>query len=129
MRFALIFKNAKPDPMEKGWEEQHTEESVVTEADALAYGRKAVDTFNANVKAGERSRVLVGAVIMFADFLPHEWEKQNVATKCEKSGVCYDDVRCRHCGATGRRYGAGNFPVSRDAKFSAKRYEKCTRKG
>lgn len=43
----------------------------------------------------------------------HDWGKSSLVT--EKGG--YDKMKCKNCGATGRRYGTGTNGVVPDAKF------------
>lgn len=43
----------------------------------------------------------------------HEWGKSSLVT--EKGG--YDKMKCKNCGATGKRYGMGQNGTVADAKF------------
>ena len=54
----------------------------------------------------------------------HEWEKTNLVTISDRSGI-YDKMRCVRCRVTGKRFGLGQFGVKLDRKFLSAKYEHC----
>lgn len=71
-------------------------------------------TFNSSLRPGELPRRLLSVRIRKIEepIYQHEWEKASLVT--EKGG--YDRMKCKHCLATGKRYGLGPYTVI-DAKF------------
>jgi hypothetical protein len=74
-----------------------------------------LDSFNATLKPKELPRRLVkilsfSFVPVASKPVPHIWDKASLVT--EKGG--YDRMRCRACGAKGKRYGLGQHGVTLD---------------
>lgn len=65
--------------------------------------------FNDTLRPGEKPRRLVRIVATEATapkpfVTEHRWEKQNLVTISDRNGL-YDKMKCKICGATGKRYG------------------------
>lgn len=97
-----------------GWEETHDFDS----GDATEVIRTIIERFNATLRPHERARRLVRIVSIEgkprAARLEHQWEKQNLVTISER-GRMFDRMKCRRCGAMGKRFGLGD--VTLDPKF------------
>jgi len=90
------------------------------------WSRSIVKWFNeteANPKAIPRryvgSRIIDEAVTGAA----HDWEKTNLVTISDKSGI-YDTQKCRVCGVTGKRYGFGDICLDQKYKRN-KAFHRC----
>jgi hypothetical protein len=104
----------RDDPDSAGWEEDHLHDG---DGDAEEIIRRLMDNFNATLRPGERARRLVK--ILSFSFVPqapkptpHIWDKASLVT--ERGG--YDRMRCKACGATGKRYGLGQHGVTLDKR-------------
>jgi hypothetical protein len=101
-------------PDEDGWEEDYPHDG---DGDAEEIIRRLIENFNATLRPREKPRRLVK--ILSFSFVPvtpkptpHIWGKASLVT--EKGG--YDRMKCRACGATGKRYGLGQHGVTLDKR-------------
>jgi len=84
-----------------------------------------VNRYNATLRPYEIPRVLLCSEVI-GESTKHEWEKTNLVTIMNKSGVgSYDTMRCIKCGITGKRHGLGQRGVERDIQYSGDRYKEC----
>lgn len=105
----------------EGWQEDYETDSVATPTEIIV---DLIAKFNATLRPKEKPRHLVQ--ILSVEKSPpkpigHIWDKASLVT--ERGG--YDRMRCRACGATGKRYGLGQGGVTIDkrAKKSCPGYD------
>jgi len=79
-----------------------------TEAECIQWAVDVIARFN-SADPKDRHRKLI-AVSVASATVEHVWEKTSLVT--ERGG--YDRMRCRLCGATGKRYGLGQNGVAVD---------------
>src|SRR3954467_5743738 len=97
---------------EDGWHEFHESDEQGTPEEIIG---RLLDRFNATLRPGELPRRLVkiaGCEKSAPKPMPHIWDKASLVT--ERGG--YDRMRCRACGATGKRYGLGQHGVTLDKR-------------
>lgn len=94
-------------PDEDGWQEYHESDAAGTPEEII---HRLLDNFNATLRRGELPRRLVKIVGVEKSPQKHIWGKASLVT--EQGG--YDRMRCRACGATGKRYGLGQDGVKLD---------------
>jgi hypothetical protein len=101
-------------------------ETYNCDIDPWEFANNTIAYFNATLRSGERKREIVNVVVIDEkpSELKHDWEKQNGVTLM-RGGFSYDIYKCKHCGVTGKRYGLA-AGITRDSKFKAKKYLKCT---
>jgi hypothetical protein len=111
---AIIADDRKPE----GWEEEHD----LPDGWPSVEVQRLIDRFNATLRAHEIPRRLV-RIVSQEPSKPkpreHKWEKTSLVT--ERGG--YDRMRCERCGATGKRYGLGQFGVKIDPRQPAHCFE------
>jgi hypothetical protein len=88
------------------WTEECDERRVESINDALDYGRKLIDDYNAGLRCKEKARKFISAQMTGEQSEKHEWEKSNLVT-IVKGGSNYDTGKCKVCGITSKRYGLG----------------------
>lgn len=107
---------------ETGWVEDYQRPE---DEDHEAWGRWLIDRFNSTLRPGERPRELMSAKSAGkATGTQHNWEKTNLMTRMG-FGSTFDEMKCRVCGVTGRRYGVGEGGVQLDSEYRAKAYQFC----
>lgn len=119
MKFQIEVTSARGE-----WWETYDEASVTTDADAVAFGTRTVAYFNDTLRPHEDPRTFTGKVRILGPGKggSHDWEKRNLMTLSDHRGL-FDNVQCRSCGVTARRYGLGH--IKRSAQYRAKKYDFC----
>lgn len=117
----IVAHDREPD----GWEETHETDKGGTAEERAA---RVIAFFNDTLRPGELPRRLIKVVN--AEDTPlkpvvnsHHWEKQNLVTVIDRLGS-YDVMKCKACGATGKRFGLA-LTVSIDAKFKKPKFDPC----
>lgn len=113
MRITFIVADDRPGD---GWTEDYETDKAGAPEEIIG---ALLENFNNTLRPGERARHLVRIVSAEATapkpfVMLHRWEKQNLVTIIDKHGV-YDKMKCRICGAMGKRHGVGE--VTPDKKF------------
>jgi len=123
MKLILVVKR-KGAPDSSAWEET-LDVPRMPDDGAYDYAEAIIRRFNNTLKPGESPRALVDLYedIDAKEVIEHDWEKTNLITINDRNGL-YDAYRCCKCGITGKRFGLGRN-VTRDGKYSAKKYENC----
>lgn len=91
------------------WEENHP---VPEEKNPLSYIKQIVDSFNKE-RGYDYEVIRIVRKRRGKTKQQHNWAKKSLVT--EKGG--YDKMVCTNCGATGKRYGLGNYGVKVDSKY------------
>lgn len=101
------------------------EEFDVDTDDAEQWAKDTVKNFNQTRRPGElRRTVLDVEVVDMYSIKKHKYEKTNLVTKADKTGM-YDTVECSRCGVTARRYGIVDQQIVIDRKFKAQKFARC----
>jgi hypothetical protein len=132
MRTAILTVG-REDGSSEPWTETYKESEAtwrgltpsITDVDKWARG--LIDYYNDTIThPSEHRRVFISVTVTDdgATFQgEHEWHKTNLVTISDRVGV-YDAMKCERCGVTGKRFGVSY--VKRDAKFRAKKFERCS---
>lgn len=124
MKFAAMIRKAAHDSG-AAWREEFTDRTVKSEDDARSYVNEVLERFNRHKHRNE-ARALVRILEIEPDPMPpHVWEKSNLITLTDGKRY-YDQYRCRHCEAIGRRYGLGEIVLHKMRKVSGAFVNYCT---
>jgi hypothetical protein len=105
------------------WWEDYERPQVRDEASARVAAQQLVDYFNSTLHPKEKPRTLLSVKFGAGNSLKqHRWDKQNLVT-IRRRGLYFDEMKCRDCGVTGKRFGLQE--VTLDRKFKAKKYLVC----
>jgi hypothetical protein len=107
----------------EGWQETHEYSGGGWPSEVV---RGVLDRYNATLRPHDIPRRLVSIDAIEASapkpiVVEHRWTKTSLVT--ESGG--YDRMRCEACGATGKRYGLGQFGVKLDAKYGKPKWRSC----
>lgn len=90
-----------------------TEHFNTDKEDPQVFLEEMIERFNASLRRGEKARKLISwEPTDKHKALRHDWGKTSLVT--EAGG--YDKMRCKRCGATGRRYGLEGVLIDSKAK-------------
>lgn len=98
----------------EGWQEDYNHDG---DGDPEKIITNLIERFNATLRPREKPRRLV-KILSFSFVpqapkpVPHIWDKASLVT--ERGG--YDRMKCRACGAKGKRYGLGQHGVTLDSR-------------
>jgi len=115
------------------WWENYEKPGVTSLKEAEEWAEATIDSFNSTLRPHERARKLLAVELLPDDtdvkrFVSHNWEKTNLITKASR-GMSFDEMECKNCGATGRRYGLGQNGVEMSARSMRKRnHRECINK-
>lgn len=121
MKVSGVFRN---EGEEATWVETHDFPNFDHKAiDAKAKARELlvdmIERYNQRRRDNEKKREVIKGRIIGAS-TEHQWEKTNLVT-IKKAGRMYDTVRCKHCGATGKRYGVSGPVPDRKTQWKCKK--------
>ena len=105
---------------EKEWWEDYDE--AIDDPDKWA--KETLRQFNNDLKSYEKPRTLLAVEILDRVNTHHDWVKRTDGMSVIVRGECVDLMFCSRCKVTGKRHGL-SVAVKRDAKWRAKKYERC----
>lgn len=111
-------------PDEDRWEETHTTDNPGPPEEII---EAIIRRFNETLRPGEKARRLIRIVSSEATkpkpfVMQHKWEKQNLVTISDRHGM-YDKMKCKICGATGKRFGLGDVTPDKPKFAKCKGYD------
>jgi hypothetical protein len=107
IKFMATYRDASDDT---AWTEDYETNDAGTAEEIIG---RLLDNFNATLRPGQAPRRVVKILAVEGSAqLKHNWDKASLVT--EKGG--YDRMRCRVCGAKGKRYGLGQHGVTIDKR-------------
>jgi len=88
------------------------------------WAKEIMDSFNATLRPGERSRIVEEIEVLDKDSVErHTWEKVSLVTERNRHGE-HDRMKCKYCSITGKRYGIGGG-ITVDSQYKSKVYQRC----
>lgn len=118
MKFKIHIKNSDND-----WWEDFNKPEVHDQGSAETCSKRMIDRYNDTLYPGDKPRTLLEVVFGEGkESESHDWQKVNLMT-LKGQYAMYDEMRCKNCGITGKRYGLEG--VSLDSQFGAKAFQHC----
>lgn len=124
MKITYVVAN---DGNPEGWEETIDHDGGGWPSDVI---KALVDRYNASIPTrGGKPRRFVRIVSTEPStpkplVVEHRWTKTSLVTE-SRGRRTFDRMRCEACGATGKRYGLGQFGVTLDAKCDKPKFRNC----
>lgn len=124
MKFTITVRNSGGGG---AWTENYNEDSVTNQEQAEHWADETLAFFNRTCEQGEPTRRLVSVNFREGNSPgKHWWVKQNIITLQDHRGM-FDEVKCKKCGITARRYGL--TAIKRSAKFRSGKWANCQGSG
>jgi len=93
--------------------------------DPKEWAQKTIQQFNNSLRPYEVAREIVSVNIIDSHSIKdHDFVKKNLFTKRTRGGGTFDEMECKRCGITGKRYTLGGH-VRYDKKFRPEIYKRC----